>query len=374
VKCLVQPGDGAMPLIKGIKEARKTVEIVIFRFNRSDIEKALADAVTRGIQVHALIASTNRGGVQNLRDLEMRLLAAGVTVSRTNDDLVRYHGKMMIIDRRVLFLLAFNYTWLDMERSRSFAIITTNKKHVEQAVKLFEADTKRLPYTAGSGTFIVSPVNARPQLSAFIKATKKELLIYDPEVSDPAIVRALEARAKAGVNIRIIGKIKADSKLPAARTLKRRLHTRSLVRDGSWAFVGSQSLRTLELDARREVGIIFRDPKVVARIVSTFEEDWNANQQPAAHQPSADEVEQEAQVSAAKVAKRVAKAVVADLPPVKPVFELTLRELSESPEAARLNHQAMEATVKEAVKNAVKQVVRDFVEESAETPGVGAKT
>ncbi len=40
MKCLVQPGDGAMPLIKGIKDARKSVEIVIFRFNRSEIEKS----------------------------------------------------------------------------------------------------------------------------------------------------------------------------------------------------------------------------------------------------------------------------------------------------------------------------------------------
>src|ERR1700689_2971232 len=165
VKCLVQPGDGAMPLIKSINDAKKSVEIVIFRFNRSEIEKALAAAVTRGVHVHALIASTNRGGVQNLRDLEMRLLAAGVTVSRTNHDLVRYHGKLMIVDRRVLFLLAFNFTWLDMERSRSFGIVTTNKKHVEQAAKLFDADAKRQPYTAGSPTFVVSPVNARKQIT-----------------------------------------------------------------------------------------------------------------------------------------------------------------------------------------------------------------
>ena len=35
---------------------------MIFRFNRREIEKALADAVTRGVHVHALIAYTNRGG------------------------------------------------------------------------------------------------------------------------------------------------------------------------------------------------------------------------------------------------------------------------------------------------------------------------
>ncbi len=124
---------------------------------------------------------------------------------------------------------------------------------------------------------MVSPVNARRQITEFIRGAKKELLIYDPEVSDPAIVRVLEARVKAGVTVKIIGKLKAKSTvLPAPKTLPIRLHTRSIVRDGSWAFVGSQSLRALELDARREVGIIFRDPKVIARLVKTFEDDWGA--------------------------------------------------------------------------------------------------
>jgi cardiolipin synthase len=374
VKCLVQPGDGAMPLIKGIKDAKKSIEIVIFRFNRSEIEKALAAAVTRGIHVHALIASTNRGGVQNLRDLEMRLLAAGVTVSRTDDDLVRYHGKLMIIDRRALYLLAFNFTWLDMERSRSFGVVTTNKKHVEEAAKLFDADTKRQPYTAGSATFVVSPVNARKQITAFIRGAKKELMIYDPEVSDPAIVRVLEARARAGVAIKIIGKLKAKSSvLQPPKTLHIRLHTRSIIRDGSWAFVGSQSLRSLEMDARREVGIIFRDPKVVGRIAKTFEDDWETKEQPAAQPLSAAETEQQDQASAAKVAKRVAKAVADDMAPVKPVFELTLREMSGALPDTNLNHPEMEATVKQAVKDAVRQVVRDFVEQANETEGAGTK-
>ncbi len=90
-----------------------------------------------------LIAHLNRSGEDGLRDLEMRLLAAGVNVARTASDLVRYHGKMMIVDRRELYLLAFNFTNLDIERSRSFGIITTNAKLVHEAGRLFEADTQR---------------------------------------------------------------------------------------------------------------------------------------------------------------------------------------------------------------------------------------
>ena len=54
-----------------------------------------------------------------------------------------------------------------------------------------------------------------------------------------------------------------------------RLHVRAMVRDGDTAFVGSQSLRALELDGRREVGLIVKEPKTVKRMVEVFETDWS---------------------------------------------------------------------------------------------------
>ena len=44
----------------------------------------------------------------------------GSVLARTADDLSRYHSKLMIIDRRELYLTAFNFTCLDIEHSRSF--------------------------------------------------------------------------------------------------------------------------------------------------------------------------------------------------------------------------------------------------------------
>jgi phosphatidylserine/phosphatidylglycerophosphate/cardiolipin synthase-like enzyme len=100
LRLLIQTENGVSPLVEAINQAKTRVEIVIFRFDCGEMEKALANAVTRGVFVHALIAYVNRGGEKKLRQLEMRLLAAGVTVARTADDLARYHGKFMIIDRR----------------------------------------------------------------------------------------------------------------------------------------------------------------------------------------------------------------------------------------------------------------------------------
>src|SRR5215469_9375190 len=146
MKLIVQPGDGMTPLVKAIKRAKKSIEIVIFRFDELAIERALIDAAQRGVFVHALIAFTNRGGEKNLRNLEMRFLAKGITVARTSDNLVRYHGKILLVDRKELFVLAHNFTHLDIEHSRSFGIATRNTKLVQEATRLFACDTKRQTY------------------------------------------------------------------------------------------------------------------------------------------------------------------------------------------------------------------------------------
>ena len=124
--------------------------------------------------------------------------------------------------------------------------------------------------------FVVSPVNARKQLTSLIQRAKKELLIYDPKIADPAMLRALSKRIKKGVDIRVIGAVGRKSHLLKVRPLAGlRLHTRTIIRDRREAFVGSQSLRVAELDSRREVGIIVRESKVVSGLVKAFEADWD---------------------------------------------------------------------------------------------------
>src|SRR6185295_5096856 len=164
MKLIVQPDAGIAPIISAIKQARKWVDILIFRLDRPEIARALGEAVARGVHVRALTAHQNRGGTKSLRKLDMRLLDLGVTVSRTADDLVRYHGKMLIIDGRVFHVYVFNFTSLDVAKSRSYGVDTKNHKLVREAMKLFEADFERQPYVPGADRFVVSPENARDRL------------------------------------------------------------------------------------------------------------------------------------------------------------------------------------------------------------------
>jgi len=355
VKLLIQPEDGIAPLVAAIKKAKKSVDIVIFRCDRAEIEAGLKVAAKRGVSVSALIAYANRGGEKSLRKLEMRLLEAGVTVSRTADDLVRYHDKLLIIDRRLLYVLSFNFTHLDIDHSRGFGIVTRKGKLVQEALKLLGADNDRTPYEAGLDTFVVSPVNARKQLLALIHRARKELLIYDPKIADAQMLRALGERAKKGVEIRVIGALGRQSHhLPVRRLSGFRLHARTIIRDRREAFVGSQSLRKAELDSRREVGVIVRESKVLSGLIDTFEADWGVKETAETIQTTPQEL------------KKTLKETVEKLSPLNALVKEAVNDVVSKKGSASLNTKEVKETVEKAVKEAVRERVQEMLNESAE--------
>jgi cardiolipin synthase A/B len=357
VNLLIQPDDGIAPLLAGIASAKKSIQIAIFRFDRPELEAGLKAAVARGVSVSALIAYTNRGGEINLRKLEMRLLEVGAAVSRTASDLVRYHDKLMIVDRRLLYVLSFNFTHLDIDHSRGFGIVTTKVRFVHEAMKLFEADTARQPYTSTLESFVVSPANARRVLAEFIRKARKQLLIYDPLIADTQMLRILGERIRAGVELKIIGRVsKRNPGLEVRPLAGMRLHTRTIIRDRCQAFVGSQSLRRAELDSRREVGVIVHESKAVIGLIQAFESDWERK------------VGEEGLGSQAtpQLSKSEVKALVKELSPLNPIVEEALHQVALETESACLNLQEMKETVKHAVQDAVRERVKEVVTDSLE--------
>lgn len=278
MQLIIQPDAGVAPIVNAIRRARRRIDIAIFRFDHADIELALAEAINkRGVVIRALIAHTNKGGEVKLRKLEQRLLHAGITVARTPDKFLRYHGKYLVVDDK-LHVFGFNFTRLDIENSRSFGIATRDRRTVQEAVKLFEADLARNPYQPSRSNLVVSPESSRAMLTAFIKGARKELAIYDEKITDPAFKALLKQLAAKGVRVRVLGKLKGPDGEVHERSFKGgRLHVRAIIRDGTRAFVGSQSLRKLELEQRREVGLFISNPAVTRRLLQVFDADWDAS-------------------------------------------------------------------------------------------------
>ena len=366
MKLIIEPADGVRPLLTAINSAKKSVEIAVFRFDRKDIESALKAAATRGVKVTALIAFANRGGERSLRQLELRWLDAGIIVARTSDDLVRYHDKYILIDRRVLCMLSFNFTHLDIARSRGFGIVTTDARWVREAARLFRADCTRTTYSPKTDTFVVSPASSRKVLGTFLKRAKTQLLIYDPKISDKEMLRILQERAKAGVEIRVIGSVAGRPQFDVKRLAGMRLHTRTIIRDRHQAFIGSQSLRIAELDSRRELGLIVQDAKAVKSLIETFESDWartSAHTAPVrAKEPDAP-MDEPTAVSE-KEAEKAVQVLTKELDPLAVSVKQAVRKAVAKAGEDVLHDKDVKNTMKKVVKKAVKEAVKEAVHDA----------
>ncbi len=287
-----------------------------------------------------------------------------ITVTRTADDLVRYHGKMIIVDDKVLYLLAYNFTHLDIDLSRSFGIVTSTEGAVKEAVRLFECDAKRQPFTDPKKHLVISPVNAREKLMKFIGDAKKHLLLYEMKISDRDFLKLLNKKISDGVAVRVLSRAPAKNGTMPVRRLAGRLHLRAILRDGEAAFVGSQSLRKLELDARREIGIVIDHKATVKRMESIFEDDWKKSEPVI----ESDAVAAAFTVPAKKVAREVMKQVS-----MKPMIEDVLDKMMDSKggsfEPSEVA-QTMREAVREEVQGAVVSALRDLV---SQTPSADEK-
>jgi cardiolipin synthase len=377
LKLIIEPDDGVTPLLSAIKGAKNRIDIVIFRADRKDIESALRAAAARGVKVTALIAYINKGGADGLRKLELRYLDAGIIVARSANNLIRYHDKFILIDRSVLYVLSFNFTHLDIDHSRGFGVATTSPAWVREASNLFRADITRSEYKPTVETFVISPTNSRKALSAFLRRAKTQLLIYDPKISDKEMLRILQERAKAGVEIRVIGKVAGGHSFDAKALTKHRLHTRTIIRDRSQAFIGSQSLRTPELDLRRELGLILKNKGVVKKLIDTFESDWIsaeptkqrpvAKESDAAHGTTTVEEKSEEQMQQKQTEKKAEIAVNTlkhELNPLAISVKRAVRKAVAKAGEDVLQDKSVKDTMKKVVKKAVKVAVKDAVEES----------
>ena len=134
-----------------------------------------------------------------------------------------------------------------------------------------------------------------------------------------------------------------------------RLHTRTIIRDGRQAFVGSQSLRQPELDLRREIGIIVRDSKVVNILDRTFEKDWVSS--------GFDEARDAVKMNAAAIPEDDGEGHQGSSQgnaAVKTTLKKAIKQAVSRAGKEALAHGDLKSTVKNAVKTAMKEAVKEM--------------
>jgi phosphatidylserine/phosphatidylglycerophosphate/cardiolipin synthase-like enzyme len=322
---LLIDGDAFFPrFVQAVQDARESVDIRVYIFDRDAYALRIADLLkgrSHEVRVRVLLdelGSIGAGagasktpypysGDPAVKPVSIAAyLREGASIEvRTlpNPFLTSDHTKVLLVDGVRAFVGGMNighqyrYLWHDLMVEVEGPIAARLARDFDEAFHrvvlegVAEAGRVRaapVPASAGPGFAEVRPLYTRaadPQILraqlAAIRAARQEILIEQAYVSDDAIVAALVAARRRGVDVRVILPTRGDSgfmnsaNLIATRAFLRNgvrvyaypgmTHVKAALYDG-WAVVGSANFDKLSLRVNGETCLATSDPAFVAAL------------------------------------------------------------------------------------------------------------
>ncbi len=293
----VQPDDGRAPVLDAFNNARTSIDLMIYLLSDRDVITALKNAALRGVVVRVLLEQHPCCSDNNTmqRTLFGELQQARIQMQWTNPAFHLTHAKMAVLDGTTALVMSQNLTKSSFTFNREANIVDHDPVDVAALEALFTADWGRSPYIPSDPNLVIANSNARQKFLTLIGGATKSLAVESEEMQDPAIIDALIAAQKRGVAVRYVGATpmaattapRQDSNAAGRKRLTRGgasvrlltapyVHTKTVVADGSIAFVGSENFSASSLDTNREIGILTTDTAIISRLTNVFTKDWAA--------------------------------------------------------------------------------------------------
>ena len=292
LQLFVEPAAGEQVILDAINNAHQSVWLEMYLLTDKTIIQALEDAAGRHVDVRVMLEPNPFGSGSPQATIDA-LKAAGVSTEFTNPSFKITHEKGMIIDEGTAFIMTSNFTYSALNgKNREYGVIDTVPQDVKGVIDIFNADWNRSTVQLSDENLVVSPVNARNDLTTLINGAQKSLIIEAEELYDPNIAQAIAADAQRGVQVQVIlpkPQKQPDPNSNGIATIKAGgaqveedpqhiMHAKMLVVDGKQAFVGSENFSTTSLDSNRELGLLLSDPQIISTLQQTFNQDWSVSE------------------------------------------------------------------------------------------------
>ena len=123
----------------------------------------------------------------------------------------------------------------------------------------------------------------------------------------------------------------------------------------------------MELDSRRELGLIVQDAKAVKKLIDTFESDWvstNAKKEPGAHRKRPEAPIDEPAAVSVKETEKAVQVLTKELDPLAATVKKAVRKAVAKAGEDVLYDKDVKDTMKKVVKKAVKEAVKEAVQDA----------
>jgi cardiolipin synthase len=288
---LIEPGAGMAPIYALLESARRTIDLVMYELEDADAEQLLAADAARGVDVRVLLNSAYTGAANGAAFAYLQ--GHGVHVGWASLLYALTHQKTLVVDASVAVIMTLNWTSRYYADTRDVEVIDRIPSDVAAIQAAFQADDTGTRIKPSPGADLVwSPTTSLPDLLALINGAQHDLFVENEEVGSAAIIDALVAAARRGVNVEVC--MTTSARWSAAfDTLVRAgvhvrvyssnaplyIHAKLLVRDPGLgdqaAFAGSQNFSTESLLYNRELGIVMTGGQQVRQLQTLIQGDYN---------------------------------------------------------------------------------------------------
>ena len=287
VTIIVEPSDNAAALIAAIRGATRSVHMTMYILSNSTIINALIAQQNAGHDVKVILNQTFPGGGGSNLTAFNQLQTAGIPVHWAPSTFTLTHQKTVILDSTTAWIMTMNAAASSPSSNREYLAVDREPADVAEAEAIFAADYAGTSWTP-SGSLIVAPTNARPALVTLIRSANATIDMEAEELSDSNIVAALANEADSGVRVQIVlcDNVPSTAQANAIALLKMHanvrlvkvstpyIHAKSIVVDGSVAYVGSENFTASSLLYNRELGLLVTAPAEVLKVLTTTRGDF----------------------------------------------------------------------------------------------------
>ncbi|MFZ3228641.1 MAG: phospholipase D-like domain-containing protein [Pseudobdellovibrio sp.] len=301
-KLIITPNaDGHRDFINAILEAKEIIQLKVFHLTDNEVIEALIKAKGNGVLVQVILDRKSMI-LGKFKKAYKKLLENKIEVYKSTKKFSITHEKSMLVDHKMAFVTAINLT-KNAHQTRDFGIMTSNKDIISEMELVFKTDVSNSINNQGltpelvSPFLIWSPVNSRDKIIHLIEAATKTIDLEVENLGDLEIQKALIEAAEKNVEVRLLvplcdknfnpfHNISYIKKMTAEKILARvmsspstienpYMHSKMIVVDGRYIYIGSINFSNNSTQKARELGIIFSNDKVAHQILEEFRKDWD---------------------------------------------------------------------------------------------------
>ena len=298
---VTEPDDGILPVLHMINGASLSLDLVMYELDDTQIEFALAADERRGVAVRVILSGGYNGATSTMNAVAYDfLIAHGVPVRYSPAYFSLTHEKSLVVDNARALIMTFNLVSKYYVTGRDFGIVDADRRDIAAMEDTFEDDWNGAAANDSGGAsmggnngdggddLLWSP-GSEESLLGLINGAKKSLYIYNEEMADADVTKALIDAARRGIAVYVDMTGSSEWKWEFAELATAGAHVRTyadadnaslyihakmVMADGTRAFVGSENFSAASLGENRELGIMTSDRNVIAGLMKTFTADW----------------------------------------------------------------------------------------------------